>query len=122
MSTAFTESEQALIDEARVTNEDNGEYSTPGGNPTVDKVFLLSIDEAEKYFSSDGDRVCTATAHAKDQGVSTGSNDGCYWWLRSPGNGSGDAAGVDSDGFIFALGWRVNGDVLAVRPALWVNP
>ena len=122
LSPAFTEDEQALIDEARVTNADNGKYSTPGGNPTVDKVFLLSVDEAEKYFSSDGDRVCTATAHAKDQGVSTGSNDGCCWRLRSPGRDSDHAAYVYSDGSIFANGRIVGLDSSAVRPALWVSP
>ena len=122
LSTAFTEDEQTLIDEARVTNADNGKYSTPGGNPTVDKVFLLSIDEAEKYFSSDGDRVCTATAHAKDQGVSACSNDACSWWLRSPGSVSDYAAYVISDGRIYAYGRNVDTDYHAVRPALWVNP
>ena len=124
LSTAFTEDEQALIDDTHVTNADNGEYDTPGGNPTVDKVFLLSIDEVERYFSSDVDRVCTATAHAKDQRAWTGSNDGCYWWLRSPGCDSGHAAYVFSDGSVNAYGWIVDDDYddRVVRPALWVNP
>ena len=122
LSTAFTEDEQALIDDTHVTNEDNGEYDTPGGNPTVDKVFLLSIDEVEKCFSSDDDRACTATAHAKDQGVWTGSNDGCGWWLRSPGSDSGNAAPVNSDGDVYAHGCYVDSGFTAVRPALWVNP
>ncbi len=124
LSTAFTEDEQALIDDTHVTNADNGKYDTPGGNPTVDKVFLLSIDEVERYFSSDVDRVCTATAHAKDQRAWTGSNDGCYWWLRSPGCDSGHAAYVFSDGSVNAYGWIVDDDYddHVVRPALWVNP
>lgn len=122
LSTAFTEDEQALIDDTRVTNADNGEYGTLGGNPTVDKVFLLSIDEVERYFSSDGDRVCTATAHAKDQGAWTGSNGGCSWWLRSPGCDSDYAAHVYLFGHVTADGWSVDNDRIAVRPALWVNP
>lgn len=122
LSVAFTEGERALIDDTRVTNADNGEYDTPGGNPTVDKVFLLSIDEAEKYFSSDGDRVCAATAHAKQQGAGTGSGGGCDWWLRSPGDDSDNAAKVGSVGRVDAGGWSVVRVNYAVRPALWVNP
>lgn len=120
LSTAFTEDERALIDDTRVTNADNGEYDTPGGNPTVDKVFLLSIDEAEGYFSSDGDRVCTATAHAKDQGTWTGSNN-TFWWLRSPGDASDNAACVGETGLVVASFWPVDCGFIAVRPALWVN-
>ena len=122
LSTAFTEGEQALIDDTHVTNADNGEYDTPGGNPTVDKVFLLSIGEVEKCFSSDGDRACTVTAHAKDQGAQTDGNGGCSWWLRSPGFDSDLAAHVDSGGYVDADGWFVGSDYYAVRPALWVNP
>lgn len=122
LSTAFTEDEQALIDDTHVTNADNGEYDTPGGNPTVDKVFLLSIDEVEKCFSSDGDRACTVTAHAKDQGAQTDGNGGCDWWLRSPGLDSVRAAYVGSGGNVGARGWYVVSVIRAVRPALWVNP
>ena len=122
LSAAFTEDEQALIDDTRVTNADNGKYGTLGGNPTADKVFLLSIDEVEAYFSSDVNRLCTATAYAKDQGSETGSNGGCYWWLRSPGYDSGYAAYVYSDGSVDAHGCSVGRDDNAVRPALWVNP
>lgn len=121
LSTAFTEDEQALIDDTRVTNADNGEYGTLGGNPTVDKVFLLSIDEVERYFSSDGDRVCTATAHAKDQGARTSSNGGCRWLLRSPGYDSDIAAYVCSGGYVDADGCSVDYANYVVRPALWVN-
>lgn len=102
LSTAFTEDEQTLIDDTHVINADNGEYDTPGGNPTVDKVFLLSIDEVEKCFSSDGDRACTVTAHAKDQGAQTDGNGGCSWWLRSPGGDSDIAANVNLGGSVDA--------------------
>lgn len=121
LSTAFTEDEQALIDDTHVTNADNREYDTPGGNPTVDKVFLLSIDEVEKFFSSDGDRACTVTAHAKDQGAQTDGNGGCSWWLRSPGGDSDIAANVNLGGSVDAGGWCVVRVNYAVRPALWIN-
>ena len=120
LSTAFTEDERSHIGDTNVTNADNGEYGTPGGNPTVDKVFLLSIDEAEEYFASDGDRVCFPTAYA--QGSQAGSNGGCHWWLRSPGSVSGNAARVFLDGGVATNGWGVGDGNVAVRPALWINP
>lgn len=40
----------------RVTNEnpDNRWYHTPGGNPTDDYVFVLSVDEILRYFGDSG--------------------------------------------------------------------
>ena len=52
----FTEEEREAIVESEVGNPDNAKYKTKGGSPTKDKVFLLSIDEAEKYFENDQDR------------------------------------------------------------------
>jgi hypothetical protein len=43
--------------ETDVKNEDNLKTNTIGGADTQDKVFLLSIDEADEYFGSDPDRV-----------------------------------------------------------------
>ena len=86
----FSEKEQRLICETRVTAEKNPEFNTSGGRDTKDRVFLLSIAEAEKYFSSDDDRMCVPTKYAIENGADTiGSykKDGeatCFWWLRSP--------------------------------------
>ena len=51
--TAFSEEEKAAIAETHLSNPDNPKYNTPGGNDTSDRIFLLSIDEAEKYFKDD---------------------------------------------------------------------
>jgi hypothetical protein len=37
------------------TNPDNPWYGTNGGNPTADKIFLLSLDEVVGYFGDSGD-------------------------------------------------------------------
>jgi tetratricopeptide (TPR) repeat protein len=68
--------------ESKIINADNPEYSTAGGNNTVDKVFLLSIDEARSYFKDDASRI------SKFQGGQA------WWWLRSPGTYSYLAAYV----------------------------
>ena len=51
---SFSEAGWARIIE--VTNEtpDNPWYGTPGSNPTVDKIFLLSTEEVVKYFGDSG--------------------------------------------------------------------
>ena len=50
-NTAFDADEQARILTTTVTNPDNARMSVPGGNDTEDKIFLLSMEEVEKYFT-----------------------------------------------------------------------
>ena len=115
VNSAFTPAQQSAIALTDLTNNDNSEYGTNGGNSTQDKIFLLSIDEANKYFAGDSDRAAKNTAYAKAQGASG------RWWLRSPGLYADRAAGVRSDGFVFEIGDRVDYDNDAVRPALWLD-
>ena len=49
---AFGKEEQSRIVEVTNTNPDNKRYGTRGGRETKDKVFALSIDEANKYFKA----------------------------------------------------------------------
>lgn len=93
------------------------EMKAINGAPT-----LLSVDEANKYFKSDNDRICMPTQQAVNNGAWTlGDNGACYWWLRSPGGDSDVAAGVYADGSVHSNGVYVDGADCAVRPALWVN-
>ena len=61
IKTAFSEDEIKHIVTIEIDNPDNPEYETPGGDKTKDKIFLLSIDEATQYFSSNEDRVAKPT-------------------------------------------------------------
>ena len=47
---AFSETEKNEIPSVTLTNQANTYYNKPAGNNTTDKVFLLSLEEAEKYF------------------------------------------------------------------------
>ena len=88
----FSAEERDAIIESHVSNSDNPEYHTPGGNDTTDRIFLLSLDEVRKYFENDADRAT-----------------GMWWWLRSPGRdrrGSG-AAGVCRNGGVRGDGYDV---------------
>ena len=119
---AFSEAEQALIARTKVPNPGNERYETEGGRDTVDAVFLLSTAEVGRYFPSVGDRVCRPTDYAISRGPrANGVTVACCWWLRSPGDGPRNAAGVDSDGSVDLIGWLGDYVVNAVRPALWVN-
>ena len=121
MNAAFSESERAMIPSVTVSADKNPSYSTSPGNSTTDQVFLLSITEVNNYFSSDSARQCQGTAYCYAQGASKTDNGNCWWWLRSPGYFSTDAAGVYYDGSVREYGNLVSSDKGAVRPALWIN-
>lgn len=100
----FSDDEKKLIASTYLENKDNSEYGTYGGNDTEDKVFLLSIDEANRYFANDSVRA-----------------EGTTWWLRSPGKDVECAAAVRADGSILEFGCIVNSGGQTVRPAIWID-
>ena len=124
---AFNEEEKAKIINTNVTAEANPSYDTDPGNDTTDKVFLLSINEVNKYFTSDETRKCVPTDYAIAQGAyvknsyTAGGKSTCWWWLRSPGGDNTYAARVSNDGNVGRGGGYVNLDNRCVRPALWIE-
>ena len=126
---AFSAEGQAQIQNTTVSADKNPQYSTNPGNATTDKVFLLSINEAEKYLTNDEARKCASTTYAKVQeGAYTSASDKtasgeatCWWWLRSPGHDQQCAAHVFSDGSVAYYGHTVQDGSVCVRPALWIN-
>ena len=128
LNNAFSTEEQAQIQNTTVSADNNPQYSTNPGNATTDKVFLLSINEVEKYFNSNEARKCAPTAYAEAQGVWTSDTyktpsgaATCWWWLRSPGSNQDEAAGVYVDGSVGEYGRNVNHVHGAVRPAMWIT-
>ena len=122
INNAFSDEEQKQIKRTTVPADKNPDYNTTPGNATNDKVFLLSIKEAEKYFSSGSARQCKPTKYAVAKGAFVHiDNDNCWWWLRSPGISSGSAALVNYFGSIHYYGHRVSQAGDAVRPALWID-
>lgn len=123
LNSAFSTNEQAAIAQTTVTADGNPEYDTDSGNATTDKVFLLSIDEANKYFSSDSARQCKPTVFTLANGVWY-EGDGelvHYWRLRSPGGAQDYNAVVSDDGSVACYGFRVDDGGGAIRPAMWIN-
>ena len=99
----------------------------------IDEITCLTSLEAATCFANNRDRLCIPTKYAVGRGVfvlkdaylggeqvrkGTGA---CHWWLRSPGTDSDDAAEVGVEGLVFHIGWPVDSEVTAVRPAIWVK-
>ena len=127
LNNAFGEKQQEIILDSITSAEKNPSYNIDSGNTTTDKVFLLSITEAEKYFSTDEARKCVPTEYAKANGAYTSSSytkggaGTCCWWLRSLGYSQFDAASVYSDGSVHYSGLVIQDDNGCVRPAIWLN-
>ena len=129
LNDSFSAEEQALIQDTYVSADANPKYNTNPGNATTDKIFLLSINEANKYFGSDEDRKCTPTEYAKANGAYTSSSytkngvptPTCWWWLRSPGRAQILAAFVHYGGSVDCIGTSVGLGSGCVRPAMWVS-
>lgn len=112
---AFTREEREQIQKVQLSNPDNPDYGTEGGNDTIDSVFLLSVEEAEQYFSSESKRKARGTTYANERWSNP-----AWWWLRSPGCDASNAAFVHYYGYVSAGGDYVDFDT-GVRPALWVD-
>lgn len=141
VSDAFSRLEKDAILLTKLQNNDNSSYGTSGGNETNDSVFLLSIDEFNKYVITDDLVQARHTKHAKEQWSnqyhddSTAHSDYYYldsylysggpWRLRSPGSDPKKAAVVPETftiGNIFMpAGEPVTYCVDGIRPAIWVD-
>ena len=126
VNTSFSADEKAMIPTVLVTADYNPDYQTNPGNATYDQVFLLSIVEVDKYFSSYGDRKCIATDYAVANGAERKSSSGncTNWWLRTPGETQDQAACVYYGGGVIAQGFPVSLSYYndtCVRPAMWIT-
>ena len=119
LNATFNEKEQGKIQTTCIQNPGNLRFNISGGNATDDKIFLLSIEEAEEFFKSDSERMYKLTDYAalKD----TYQNDrGVNCWLRSPGYILYNIAEVQNCGKIHISGSR-NLLTRGIRPAMWIE-
>ena len=99
-------------------------------NDTLDKVFCLSIKEAEEYFNTNQDRMADATDYAMNNVKSYAyrhfkneNAGGVKWWLRDSSFGGFDANYnvVDGDGSISDYQLISYAEGVGVRPAMWIK-
>ncbi len=119
LAAAFSSTEQNLIQDTVIPEENVTGTEAPEDCGVTDKVFLLSSEEAELLFTSNEDRQCDATGYARMRGASV-YHDHCGWWLRSLNTGSELVQFVSQDGSINKEGTFATSH-LSVRPALWID-
>ena len=112
---AFMNKEKLCIETTDVVAKPNPNYDTASGENVKDKIFLLSIDAAIKYFSSSEKRRCTPFDKDMD------GKENCRWWLRTPGFSPAGAACVNEDGELNYYGYGVDHIYNFVRPAMWLR-
>ena len=147
LDSAFDADEQLLIPTTHVTADPNPKFDVDPGEDTEDKLFLLSIPEAEAYFHPDpyviplantGDYklvekvlakyeanpstlYCKPTAYAAARGnvPREGTFKGAAnWWLRAPGMRASSAAYADTYGLFDIWGKVVNCDGATWLPGI----
>ncbi|HNW87246.1 MAG TPA: DUF6273 domain-containing protein [Candidatus Limiplasma sp.] len=116
---AFTAEERQAILPTQLEN-DNPELGTDGGMDTNDKIFLLSIMQAETLFRDSPDRQAQPTFYARAGRGGTDMSGNAVWWLRSPGSTNSEAAVVGTSGMIITNGCYIWGSY-AIRPAFWLD-
>lgn len=111
----FTERERQLILATEVqVRRFEGLFNV--GENTRDGLFLLDLEEANRYFGTDQERKTTATTFAKNKGVTDNR-----WWLRTMGRNAFDALFVDGRGAIDRGGKRAATAGIGIRPAMWID-
>ena len=123
INSAFTEQQRACILDTTVGNGDETgviRFGRSNGSSTVDKVFLLSYSEVNKYFGQPENRVARPTESVKDTGiVCEKGTGGCCWWLRSAGSELTKSADIYVTGIIHNS--EVTSRNVGVRPVIWVD-
>ena len=118
---AFTMAEQEQIIEPLAVYNSSPNYKLAGVDNTHDRIFLLSIDEAQVYFADTDDRIAFPTAYAIEQGIGIDANGVGWWWLRSPGYDGDSVALVSDFGGVLDNGFFYY-ESAGIRPALWLSP
>ena len=123
----FSEADRRRILPTRVSTNANRWFHARGGRNTIDRVFLLSIEEVVLYFGDSGmlaNRPLGAWGVSDGYGIQRIAMDtegtASRWWLRSPGRDLDFAASVGSLGDLYLNGRAVFASD-GVRPALWLS-
>jgi serine/threonine protein kinase len=122
---SFTQEEQNAIVEVTISNKVSRWSNTGGGEDTIDRIFLLSLEEVIDYFGDSEQMDDPVPGFFRDQYCGARKakyeNDWYWWWLRTSGwNGSNNIVNIEFDGGIH-LGGSLSDESGGVRPALWID-
>lgn len=115
---AFSDEEKTMIPFTTLIGEENPYLGDDSAENTDDRVFPLSMTEAEEYFASDEARRSAPSEYCAAKPRYSYQYSGC-WWLRTPSTESKAFAAVDGSGAISAVGFE-NNAFMGVRPAMWI--
>ena len=143
LNAAFDEDEQKLIVESNIKTVayKGSVYIEKYYEKTVDSIFLLSVEEVQKYFIDDKTRKLqpTPALKAKNPEAVDGNGDYCMWWVRTqkkyrneflsigtqaskmiyvPYNGE---LGNDEDNMPAEFVAGTHACNIAIRPAMWLD-
>lgn len=123
----FTDMEKEIIHPVYI-DKDDVLYVDKQDDAVENKLFFLSIDEAERYFRTEEDRYARITAFGKRKIMWASFDVYAHWWLRSLSPDRVGATHVRLDGVIQNHGGVImsNGydefyDHFGVRPAMYIN-
>ncbi len=136
---AFSETQKSIICDYVTTAAD----VSANVAEVTDKVFLLSYDEAKKYFKNTDkaceERAAKVTEYAKsngvyyideedfklfgyeEDGISEKTIGAGNWWLRTNGGKLTEAMDVGATGIIRTVGHDVGSVKDGIRPAIWIS-
>jgi hypothetical protein len=140
----FCASDKNRIIDTKNRNTDNPWYGSFGGNDTIDKIFLLSLDEVVRLYFGDSSRLLDNPKQnqrywfdRKDENNEKRKalfmESGWWWWTRTPGKNNKVAVYVHGDGNIGIQGngisktsfntlhYFTKSNEGGVRPALWIK-
>jgi len=117
---AFTEEEQSRILPTALPNYPNPDHGTEGCEDTTDRVFLLDVQEASKYFPTADSRMAFPTEAVRGKGIIS-VHDNCLWRLRTAGRTRAHAVIVLTTGEYDYCGLNVNYSLACIRPAMWIK-
>ncbi len=140
----FTDSDINRIVEVQNRNAGNPWYGSLGGNDTVDRVFLLSLEEVVRLYFGDSGRLLDQPKpnqrywfDRKDENNPLRRalflNSSWWWWTRTPGKNNKVFTYIHGDGNIGIQGNGISKTTFntlhpqtqsnkgGVRPALWLK-
>ncbi len=125
---AFDEKEQECITETVVKAESNPLYGTEGGSESRDYIFVLSVEEAERYLPKKEERSTQIEPPVNKERIDWSEDipfedttDFYGWWLRTPGKNEERITYVCGFGEIHFEGAFVGDSSTSVRPAMWID-
>lgn len=132
---AFNEEEKNKIVAKTNTNMNNKFYDLDilGGDDTIDKVYILGVDDYLKYFkhgglekygySIDEEIVAEGTEYAYTKEINgdklfKDEKGHTLFWARTPGHYQNTATYIDSDGLLTVYGYSVDAGIIGIRPVI----